>query len=316
MSNARNLANLLDPSGDVSTDALDNVPPNTALVDSADNNVIDTSSGEVVSKAEERFLVKTYGGAIQPTDYNTLKPNSISYTIGNGTVPNHPANNNAIVQYWSTEDNIATGIATADERAVQLYYGDTYSYAASGFMYRVKQGTYGWHDWARVMTSKSEGAVIQTKFAGTDAITYTSSQSGFEAMRVSITPNHTTSKLLVMGTIYGAALDDSHAWLEYNIGGAGWTRDSNLNGGYNGGAAFADFSITRGINEPDQQVGFSTHVLFAPNTTSTVEIRVICSAENTNGFSMNIGTSRDTASSYNNTTTKSTLVVQEIAGGE
>jgi hypothetical protein len=48
MSRSRNLADLLDANGDVKDGALDNVPPNTALVDSSDNTVLDTSSGNVL----------------------------------------------------------------------------------------------------------------------------------------------------------------------------------------------------------------------------------------------------------------------------
>lgn len=47
MSKARNIADAFDANGDVAVSALDNVPPNTALVDSSDNTVLDTSSGNV-----------------------------------------------------------------------------------------------------------------------------------------------------------------------------------------------------------------------------------------------------------------------------
>lgn len=47
MSKARNIADAFDANGDVAVSALDNVPPNTALVDSSDNTVLDTSSGDV-----------------------------------------------------------------------------------------------------------------------------------------------------------------------------------------------------------------------------------------------------------------------------
>lgn len=62
-SKARQLADLLDASGDVSTAALDNVPPNTALVDSSDNTVLDTSSGDaVVSGNISTATLTTTGG--------------------------------------------------------------------------------------------------------------------------------------------------------------------------------------------------------------------------------------------------------------
>ena len=159
------------------------------------------------------------------------------------------------------------------------------------------------------------GSIIQVAFDSTNALTSTTSKSGFEAMRATLTPISTSSQLLIIGNVYGAAGDDSHAWLEYRINNGSWIRNTELNGSENGGAAFADFSVTRVLSEPDQQVGYGTSVIFSPNTTSSVDIRVICTAENDNGggFRLNIGSTGDTSSSYNNTTTKSTLVIMEIA---
>jgi hypothetical protein len=51
MSKARNIADAFDANGDVAVSALDNVPPNTALVDSSDNTVLDTSTGDLVMAA-------------------------------------------------------------------------------------------------------------------------------------------------------------------------------------------------------------------------------------------------------------------------
>ena len=154
---------------------------------------------------------------------------------------------------------------------------------------------------------------MQTAFDTTDAVTYTTSQSGFTALEAALTPTRNNSRMLVISNVYGAAGDDAHAWLEYKIGSGSWTRNTNLNGQYNSGMAMGDFSIVRAISEPDQQVAAGTSVIWHPNTTSEVRIRVICSAENINGFSLNIGQSRDTGNSYNNATAKSTLVIQEIA---
>jgi hypothetical protein len=262
----------------------------------------------------DSIVVRSAGTLGASDDYDTMEPNSFGYQ--SGATANRAAPNNGVAWYLSTIDQGGTHDDSTNERAAQIYFGDTNSYANAGLHYRVKQGTYGWHDWGRILTSVSRGAIIQTQYAGTDAITYTTSPSGFQALKVDITPNHTESKLLVIGNIYGSANDDAHAWLEYRIGGGAWQRNTNLNGAYNSGAAFADFSSIRSLAEPDQQTGFGTSVVFHPNTTSLVEIRVMFSAENTNGAVLNIGMSRDTASSYNNTTTKSTLVVQEIAWGE
>jgi len=262
---------------------------------------------------DDSIIMRTSGTLTSNEDYNTIEPNSFGYQTESPA--NKASNNNGVIWYLSTIDQQGLHDDATDERAAQMYFGDTNSYLNGGLYYRVKQGVTGWHNWGRILTSVSRGAVIQTQYASTDAITYTTSQSGFEALKVDITPNYADSRLLVIGNIFGSANDDAHAWLEYRIGGGAWQRNTNLNGSYNGGAAFGDFSSIRSFSEPDQQVHSGTSVVWHPNTTSLVETRVIFSAENTNGASLNIGTSRDTAAAYNNTTMKSTLVVQEIAWG-
>jgi hypothetical protein len=86
-----------------------------------------------------------------------------------------------------------------------------------------------------------------------------------------------------------------------------------LNGDGTYGAAFGDYSVLRSFSEPDQTMSSSTSVMFHPNTTSEVRIRVRPAAENTNGFWMNIGQANDTSVNFNNNRMKSTLTIQEIA---
>jgi len=160
------------------------------------------------------------------------------------------------------------------------------------------------------------GSVLQVTEDDNNNVSFTTSQSGFEALRCTLTPTRSNSKFLVIGNVFGAANDDSHAWIEYRIGGGSWVRNTEFNGAFNGGAAFGDFSYcisNDGGDTNDGQTGYGTCVLWSPNTTQVVDVRVICSDEG-GGFSLNIGRSRDTANSYNNTTTKSTLVMMEVAG--
>jgi len=161
----------------------------------------------------------------------------------------------------------------------------------------------------------SSGGIIQTKYDSTNATTSTTSQNGFVALQVDLNSmSKTDNNLLIIGNVFGAAGDDSHAWLEYKIGDGDWTRDSILNGDKNGGAAFGDFSSVRDQEEADSPVHSSTSILWNPNSIEPISIRIICSAENDTdgGFHLNVGKSGDTASSYNNTTMKSSLLVQEI----
>jgi hypothetical protein len=162
------------------------------------------------------------------------------------------------------------------------------------------------------------GTILQVAGDSNNNLTVTTSQSGFQALIASLTPRNANSKIAVFGHVYGAASDDAHSWLEYRIGSGAWVRNTELNGtfGAGGGAAFADFSYARddiGGDTNDAQTGGGTSVVFSPNTTQTVSVRVICSAENAPGFSLNIGRARDTTG-YNGVTTKSTLVIMEIAG--
>jgi len=158
------------------------------------------------------------------------------------------------------------------------------------------------------------GSVLQVAGDSNNDITFTSSQSGFQALIASLTPRSTSSKIAVFGHIYGAGTDDAHSWLEYRIGGGAWIRNTALNGSISSGAAFGDFAYARsdtGGDTNDGQTGTGTSVIFSPNTTSQVDVRVICSGES--NFSLNIGRARDTGG-YNGCTTKSTLIIMEIAG--
>lgn len=63
MSKARNIADAFDANGDVAVSALDNVPPNTALVDSSDNTVLDTATGDAIvtgKLSSNKFELPTY----------------------------------------------------------------------------------------------------------------------------------------------------------------------------------------------------------------------------------------------------------------
>jgi len=158
------------------------------------------------------------------------------------------------------------------------------------------------------------GGILQVVYDDNNDVTRTNSSSGFQALICTLTPRDANSKIVVMGNVYGSAGDDAHSWLEYRIGGGAWVRNTALNGSFSGGAAFADYAYHRNRTENDVQTGYGTYVLWSPNTTQTIDVRVIVSAENSGGMFLNIGRTQDTSASYNNTTTKSTLVLMEVAG--
>jgi hypothetical protein len=309
--------------------SLTNLPVSTPTLSSLgiDNHdqVTVTAGGNITASGtlniESREIVPLAKGTeISETgDWNTVTPNAIGYYKGAGLASNRGAfTNNGVYLSLSTRLLDGTHDDTTDERAAQLYFGDTHqTESGGGIYYRVRQGTAGgsptWHDWARIMSSRSRGTVVQTVHTSTNAHTFTSSQSGFTALEAGLTPLHTSSRILITAALHGSANDDAHAYLEYKIGTGSWIKDTALNGDGTYGAAFGDYSVLRSFSEPDQTMSSSTSVMFHPNTTSEVRIRVRPAAENTNGFWMNIGQANDTSVNFNNNRMKSTLTIQEIA---
>ncbi len=159
------------------------------------------------------------------------------------------------------------------------------------------------------------GAVIQTVYNFTNSRT---SWGGMNTvLETSIKPTSTASKILISGVLYGHASDDSYMYLEYKIGSGSWTKDTTLNGdGYLGG--WGDHCWSHMSNTGPFPSPFN--VLFSPNTTQTVSIRVGVNAEAT--FYLNRGTSGSFSwdgSEGGNTNpnpgiSKSTIILQEIAG--
>lgn len=159
------------------------------------------------------------------------------------------------------------------------------------------------------------GSVIQTVYNFTNART---TWGGLNTvLETSITPTNSASRILISGVLYGHANDDSYMYLEYRIGSGSWIKDSTLNGdGYLGG--WGDHCWSHMSNTGPFPSPF--HVVFSPNTTQTVSIRVGVNAEAT--FYLNRGTSGSFSwdgSEGGNTNpnpgiSKSTIILQEIAG--
>lgn len=158
------------------------------------------------------------------------------------------------------------------------------------------------------------GSVLQTVYNFTNARTTWGGMS--TVLETSITPSSAGSRILISGVLYGHANDDSYMYLEYKIGSGSWTKDATLNGdGYLGG--WGDHCWSHGSNTGPFPSPF--HVVFSPNTTQTVSIRVGVNAEAT--FYLNRGSagnfswdgSEGGSTNPNPGISKSSIILQEIA---
>lgn len=235
--------------------------------------------------------------------------NSVFYSL-NPT--NKAYTNNGVGLYISTYGMGGSSDNAADERAAQIYFGDT---PASGLFYRVKQGTSGWHPWVGL------GKGIQNiLYDSTAAHTSTTSQSGFTLLEKVFYVIGGSSKFLIIATINGSANDDAHGRIEY-YNGSSWTDPIELRGDGNTGnsyanGSFGDYSIVRsGVVEDKQTVQYTATLIHAPNKASGEQIgyRVRMSAENTNGFTLNRPMGWD--NNFNSNTSRSSIIIMEITGG-
>jgi hypothetical protein len=231
---------------------------------------------------------------------NSLR-NSVFYSL-NAT--NAPHANNGVGMYLSSHGLGGSGDNATDERAAQLYFGDT---PGSGLFYRVKQGLSGWHPWV----SLSSG-IRAVYFSSTSEHVYTSDQNGFTRLETTFTRTGvSSSKFLVIATVNGAALDDAHGRIEF-YDGSNWTTPDAFIGSSAARGSFGDFSITR-VVEDKQTLQYTAVFVHAPaSTATTLGYRVRLMAENTNGFWMNRPTGDD--GGFNTNTGRSTLLIMELTG--
>jgi len=252
----------------------------------------------------EQLPITRYGDVAVGSDLNNQAiRNSVFYSL-NPT--NAPHSNNGLGMYLSSFGLGGSNNTSTDERAAQLYFGDT---PVSGMYYRVKQGTSGWHPWV----SLSSG-IRSVNFASTNEQTYTDNQTGFTILETTFirTLPSASSKFLVIATVNGAALDDAHGRVEF-YNGSSWVTPTEFVGSDIGGAgSFGDFSVVRAI-ENKQTVQYTAVFVHSPASTSaTLGYRVRLMAENTNGFFLNRPTGTD--GGFNTNTSRSTLLIMELTG--
>lgn len=237
--------------------------------------------------------------------------NSVFYSLNPA---NAPHSNNGVAAYISTYGAGGTHDDATNERAAQLYFGDT---AGSGFHYRVKQGTGNWHPWVSLSVGMKG-----VHFASTNAQTFVNNTTGITILETTFSrllPSmYGTSKFLVIATVNGAAEDDASAVIEF-YDGATWTQPDALIGaggvtGFRG--SFGDFSVVRSSisgMENKQTLQFTACFVHAPaSTAGTLGYRVRCTAENSNGFWLNRPVGTD--SGYNTNSSRSTLLIIELTG--
>jgi hypothetical protein len=107
-----------------------------------------TASNEVNNLNRNSFVFKNSGtiGAGSNWDDASLR-NSILYQDAGASVSNAPNVNNGVGLYISSYGAGGVHDDATNERAGQLYFGDT---RASGVYSRVRQGSAGWHEWVKL----------------------------------------------------------------------------------------------------------------------------------------------------------------------
>jgi len=166
----------------------------------------------------------------------------------------------------------------------------------------------------------ADNAVTRAKFGFQGAVlqmvhNFTDSTGGFgdvsTHLETFITPSATSSRIFIMGTLSGQCQDDSVVQLQYNIGGGGWTLDSNLNSRVQTFSGLGDLSWTHVSN--GGPFPFSIWGYFHPNTTAQVGIRFRMDHEGGGTFFLN--RSRDGQdNSENFGTGRSTIILVEVRG--
>ena len=303
---------LINNSGIITLGGNLNVGTNSITVDSTGSIALNDSA-DITMGSSTAFLFSR-AGIPTTTSWDDAPRNAVFYRSG-GLGTNSPHGNNAVVLTLSTFAQALGNDAHADianERAAQLYFGDTQQ---SGFYYRVKQGTAGWKEW--VGLSKGIQAIY---YNTTQAHTTTTSNSGFTDLeRTFDIRGDESSRILIICTLNGAANDDAHARIEY-YDGTSWAENNDLQGSGNtgnsyGNGSFGDFSVVRSsVVEDKQTVQYTATLIHHPNKgyNSTIGYRVRIGAENSNGFIFNRPKGWDNG--YNSNTSRSSMIIMEITG--
>ena len=126
-----------------------------------------------------------------------------------------------------------------------------------------------------------------------------------------ITPSAASSRILVYGLLGGNCTDDSVVRIQYNIGGGGWTTDTNFNSNVQSFSGIGDLSYNHVSN--DGPFPFGVIGYFHPNTTATVGIRFFMDVESSSTFWLNRSPAGEDGSE-NFGTSRTMLTLIEVRG--
>ncbi len=145
---------------------------------------------------------------------------------------------------------------------------------------------------------------------------YLTTTAGATFLQMTFTPHSDSNRHLIMATVNGAANDDASGVLE-RLSSGSWGTDDNLRGaqGPGGGGnfrgSFGDWSSVRASTVEDKQTDQFTAIYIYDYPSGVTGYRVRLSCENTGGLYMN--RPRGSDGGYNTNTSRSTLVVLELA---
>ena len=285
-----------------------------------------TVTGNLSAEGRSIVPLQKGGNLTGSYDLDTFPPNSVGYYAAGSNATNRGFSNNGMLMSVSTHFLDANDDNATDERAAQLYFGDTNNIttqaggSTGGFWYRPKQGTTGYHRWGRVPISSMSNTVIQCMSTNYSGFASTTSQSGITFADLDMSPIHTDSYILVVAHVNGHSQDDSEANLEYNKTNTsgtetGWTRDDKLNG--NGTRkCIGDFAWAHNSNNGNHHCATSILADFGTDM-KRIRVRIRASAENNTqgGMFVNTGKGGNSTGGYNFDTAKCTLTMYEIARG-
>ena len=169
-------------------------------------------------------------------------------------------------------------------------------------------------------TTLADGAISRTKVGFQGAWlqlvhNFTDNTGGFNDqsthLETFITPSAASSRILVYGLLGGNCTDDSVVRIQYNIGGGGWTTDTNFNSNVQSFSGIGDLSYNHVSN--DGPFPFGVIGYFHPNTTATVGIRFFMDVESSSTFWLNRSPAGEDGSE-NFGTSRTMLTLIEVRG--
>lgn len=227
MSKARNIADAFDANGDVAVSALDNVPPNTALVDSSDNTVLDTSSG--VLSANGQIVTGADGISMQDNERLYVGSGDDLQIYHDGTHSRIVDSGTGSLVVQATDLIIQDGGSTEQ---MARFYKDAQvdlSYNGSTRLSTTSTGAKVWGDLA-VTGAMPSGTVIQQRTTSSTSVLSWTNASGAFFTDYNYVKKNSANPLIISGSMCWSGNNPNGYWeLQYSDNnGSTWTNISNL----------------------------------------------------------------------------------------